>query len=109
MSLTIRPATAADASQILAFITELAIYERAGHEVKASEEDIQRSLFADNVPAKALMCLYDDKPIGYAVYFYSYSPGSVATACIWKTCTSHRNNAVSVLDANCCDTLPAKR
>ncbi len=69
MSLTIRPATAADASQILAFITELAIYERAGHEVKASEEDIQRSLFADNAPAKALMCLYDDKPIGYAVYF----------------------------------------
>lgn len=73
MSLTIRPATAADASQILAFITELAIYERAGHEVKASEEDIQRSLFADNAPARALMCLCDDKPIGYAVYFYSYS------------------------------------
>ncbi|MEE4687632.1 GNAT family N-acetyltransferase [Pseudomonas alliivorans] len=73
MSLVIRPATAADASQILAFITELAIYERAGHEVKASKEDIQRSLFADNAPAKALMCLCDDTPIGYAVYFYSYS------------------------------------
>lgn len=41
MPLEIRPATVADVSQILAFITELAIYERAGHEVKASAEDIQ--------------------------------------------------------------------
>ncbi|KTB59633.1 GNAT family acetyltransferase [Pseudomonas viridiflava ICMP 13104] len=73
MSLEIRPATAADVSQILAFITELAIYERAGHEVKASAEDIQRSLFADNAPAKALICLHDGNPVGYAVYFYSYS------------------------------------
>ncbi|MBA1228571.1 GNAT family N-acetyltransferase [Pseudomonas viridiflava] len=73
MSLDIRPATAADTGQILAFITELAIYERAGHEVKASAEDIQRSLFADNAPAKALICLHDGVPIGYAVYFYSYS------------------------------------
>lgn len=73
MPLEIRPATVADVSQILAFITELAIYERAGHEVKASAEDIQKSLFADNAPASALMCLYDGKPIGYAVYFYSYS------------------------------------
>ncbi|KPW80658.1 GNAT family N-acetyltransferase [Pseudomonas syringae group genomosp. 3] len=73
MSLEIRPATAADVSQILAFITELAIYERAGHEVKASAEDIQRSLFADNAPAKALICLSGGNPIGYAVYFYSYS------------------------------------
>ncbi|RMO84267.1 GNAT family acetyltransferase [Pseudomonas syringae pv. philadelphi] len=73
MPLEIRPATVADVSQILAFITELAIYERAGHEVKASAEDIQRSLFADNAPAKALICLNDGNPIGYAVYFYSYS------------------------------------
>nr|WP_232924094.1 GNAT family N-acetyltransferase [Pseudomonas syringae] len=57
----------------MAFITELAIYERAGHEVKAGADDIQRSLFADNAPAKALMCLDDGKPVGYAVYFYSYS------------------------------------
>jgi len=73
VSLEIRPATASDASQILTFITELAIYERAGHEVKASTNDIQRSLFADNAPARALMCLHDGQPIGYAVYFYSYS------------------------------------
>ncbi|MFC5699428.1 GNAT family N-acetyltransferase [Pseudomonas sp. GCM10022186] len=73
MSLEIRPARPDDAQQILDFITELAVYERAGHEVKAGVEDIHRSLFVDNAPARALMCLLHGQPIGYAVYFYSYS------------------------------------
>ncbi|MDE3736742.1 MULTISPECIES: GNAT family N-acetyltransferase [Pseudomonas] len=73
MPLSIRPAQPEDAQQILDFITELAVYERAGHEVIASVEDIRRTLFADNAPSRALMCLLDDQPIGYAVYFYSYS------------------------------------
>ena len=73
MTIEIRPAVATDAAQIHAFITELAVYERAAHEVIASPEDVERTLFAKNAPAKALMCLLDGKPIGYAVYFYSYS------------------------------------
>ncbi|GFM49085.1 N-acetyltransferase [Pseudomonas cichorii] len=73
MPLEIRPARPDDSSQILDFITELAIYERARHEVVATVEDIHRSLFAENAPAKALICLHDDKPVGFAVYFYSYS------------------------------------
>ena len=43
MSIEIRPATPSDAPQILAFITELADYERARHEVIASVTDIERS------------------------------------------------------------------
>lgn len=73
MSFEIRPAQPADAEQILAFIRELAIYERAEHAVVASVDDIRRSLFADNAPARALMCLRDGRPVGYAVYFFSYS------------------------------------
>ena len=73
MTLEIRPAQPADAAQILAFIVELAEYERARHEVVASLEDIQRSLFADGASARALICLRDGEPIGYAVYFFSYS------------------------------------
>ncbi|WMD21387.1 GNAT family N-acetyltransferase [Achromobacter seleniivolatilans] len=73
MSLVIRPAAPSDAAQIYAFITELAVYERAAHEVIASVDDVTRTLFAPQAPAKALMCLLDGKPIGYAVYFYSYS------------------------------------
>ena len=38
MTLTIRPAIAADASKIIAFIKALAAYEKLGHEVKAIED-----------------------------------------------------------------------
>lgn len=73
MSLHIREAARSDAGQILAFITELAIYEEAEHEVVASVADIERSLFEGQTPARALICELDGQPIGFAVYFYSYS------------------------------------
>lgn len=73
MSLSIRPATVNDATQILTFITELAEYERAKHEVVASVEDIERSLFGVQSSTSALICSLDSKPIGFAVYFFSYS------------------------------------
>src|SRR5690606_1219438 len=75
LSLEIREATRADAKVILGFITELAIYEKAEHEVLTSVAEIDRSLFDEPSPAKALICLLDDEPIGVAVYFLSYSTG----------------------------------
>jgi len=73
MALLIRPAHQDDAAQILAFITELAVYERAGNEVVATEDSLRQSLFGPDSPARALMCERDGQAIGYAVYFYSYS------------------------------------
>ncbi|WP_191832467.1 GNAT family N-acetyltransferase [Pseudomonas fluorescens] len=73
MTLHIRPARRDDAARILAFITELADYERARHEVIASVADIERTLFDDGAKALSLICERDGKAIGYAVYFYSYS------------------------------------
>lgn len=73
MSLHIRPARPDDAAQILAFITELADYERARHEVVASQADIERSLFSEGSTASALICERDGQAIGFAVYFFSYS------------------------------------
>lgn len=73
MTLHIRPAQLSDAPQILAFITELADYERARHEVVASVADIERSLFGEGATTHGLICLQDDQPIGFAVYFFSYS------------------------------------
>lgn len=73
MSLTIRPAVRSDAAQILAFITELADYERARHEVVASLADIERSLFDEDSTVSSLICERDGQAIGFAVYFYSYS------------------------------------
>ena len=73
MPLHIRPARLDAADQILAFITELADYERARHEVVASVEHIRQSLFAADNTAKALICERDGQAIGFAVYFFSYS------------------------------------
>ncbi|MFK0310193.1 GNAT family N-acetyltransferase [Pseudomonas sp. NPDC090233] len=73
MSLTIRRAARTDAAQILAFITELADYERARHEVIASVADIEHSLFDAGSTVHSLICEREGKAIGFAVYFYSYS------------------------------------
>lgn len=73
MTFDIRPAIPSDAALIHGFITDLAIYEKAEHEVLASVADIEQSLFAEGSPAHALICSRDGVPIGYAVYFFSYS------------------------------------
>lgn len=73
MNLNIRPARREDAAQILAFITELAEYEKARHEVLASVADIERTLFAEQATSHALICCRDGQPIGFAVYFFNYS------------------------------------
>ncbi|OHC30235.1 MAG: GNAT family N-acetyltransferase [Pseudomonadales bacterium RIFCSPLOWO2_12_59_9] len=73
MSIHIRAATPADAGQILAFITELAIYEKAEQQVSANVADIEQSLFAADSPARGLICSLDGQPIGFAVYFFNYS------------------------------------
>jgi GNAT superfamily N-acetyltransferase len=73
MSLHIRPATVADAALILRFITDLAIYEKAEHEVKTDVAGIEASLFGPDSSARALICEHDGQPIGYAVYFFNYS------------------------------------
>ncbi len=69
----IRPATDADAALILHFVRELAIYEKAEPEVVATEEDIRQSIFGPDKRVEALICEYDGKPIGFAVYFFNYS------------------------------------
>src|SRR5450830_1076658 len=73
MTIEIRPAVPSDAAQILTFITELAEFERARHEVIASVVDIERSLFSEGATAHGLICLRDGLPIGFAVFFFSYS------------------------------------
>ncbi|WDD97510.1 GNAT family N-acetyltransferase [Thalassomonas actiniarum] len=72
-SLTIREAVADDAALILHFITELAIYEKAEHEVLATEQTIKASIFNDNPHVFGLICERDGQAIGFAVYFFNYS------------------------------------
>lgn len=102
MSIEIRPAQPSDAPQILAFITELADYEKARHEVIASVADIERSLFSEGATAHGLICLRDGVPIGFAVFSSVIPPGWAATACTSKTCTSRLTSAVAGRARRCC-------
>ena len=71
--LTIRVATEKDAGTLLKFIKELAIYEKAEHEVLATEQTIKSSMFSDDSNVHALICELDGVAIGSAIYFYNYS------------------------------------
>jgi GNAT superfamily N-acetyltransferase len=73
MTLHIRNASADDAALILRFITDLAIYEKAEHEVKTDVAGIRDSLFGEGSTTHALICEQDGVAIGFAVYFFSYS------------------------------------
>lgn len=70
---TIRVATVADAPLILAFIKELAEYERLLHEVEATEADIRRHLFGENPRAFCDIAEANGTPVGFALWFYNYS------------------------------------
>ncbi|MCL2898083.1 GNAT family N-acetyltransferase [Brenneria tiliae] len=73
MNVTIRNAEKKDAEIILAMITELAIYEKARHEVVTDQQGIEDRLFAPDSKTEALICEADGVPVGYAVFFTSYS------------------------------------
>ncbi|MCA1403626.1 GNAT family N-acetyltransferase [Ensifer sp. IC3342] len=73
MKPSIRNAVPDDAETILRFITELAIYEKAGHEVEATVELLQSSLFGPDAVAHAVICEIDGVPAGFAIWFYSFS------------------------------------
>jgi len=72
-NLTLRPATIDDAALILHFVTELAIYEKAKHEVIATAQHFKQTLFCENPKAFCLIAENDGVAIGFAVYFYSFS------------------------------------
>jgi GNAT superfamily N-acetyltransferase len=78
----IRPAGAADIPAIHQMIVDLATYERSGHEVSATEDDLRAALLAgpaepggpDGPPALfAHVAEEDGQAVGFALWFLSYS------------------------------------
>jgi len=77
----LRNATERDLPQILAFIRELAEYERLAHEAVASEEDLRRALFprpGDLVEpcrpgAEVVIAELDGRAVGFALFFHNFS------------------------------------
>jgi GNAT superfamily N-acetyltransferase len=71
--LTIRPATIADTPTIHGFIRALAEYENLLHEVRISEADLARDLFAADPKVFCEIAEWDGRPVGFALWFYTYS------------------------------------
>jgi GNAT superfamily N-acetyltransferase len=76
-SLNLRPATPADVPQILAFIRDLATYEREPDAVLATEADLLRDGFSETKRFDCIIAELNESgaaiPAGFALYFHNYS------------------------------------
>jgi GNAT superfamily N-acetyltransferase len=71
--LSIRPATADDATLLKTLIGELAEYERLSHEVAITEEDLLRDGFGSRPRFRAIIAEWEGQVAGYALFFEVYS------------------------------------
>lgn len=71
--IVIRKAKFEDAGLLLRFIKELATYEKAELEVVATVADIEENVFTETTTTEAVICLFGDEPIGFALYFLNFS------------------------------------
>jgi GNAT superfamily N-acetyltransferase len=69
----IRPAKVGDLPEILQLIKDLAIYEKAEHEVLATVEELERTLFGEVPRVFAHVVEVDGKVVGIAIWFLNYS------------------------------------
>ena len=72
-SMIIRPAKPNDIPDILAFIRELAEYEREPESALATHADLLRDGFGPTPRFHCLIAEHDNQPAGFALYFYNYS------------------------------------
>lgn len=73
VGIDIRPATVADVPQILAFIRELAAYERQPDAVEATEEQLRADGFGPEPFYHCLLAEQGEEAVGFAFYFFNYS------------------------------------
>jgi GNAT superfamily N-acetyltransferase len=77
--LHIRQARSDDASVIVSFIRELALYEQAPLEaVKATDEKIREFGFGETPRFYCYIAEWDNVPVGFALYFYNFSTWEAA-------------------------------
>lgn len=73
MSLIIRPASRDDSALILAFIRELADYEKLLHEVDATEETLTSALFCEKPRVHCDIAEWKGEAAGFVLWFYNFS------------------------------------
>jgi len=69
----IEPANEEDVPLLLTLIRGLADYERLSDRVSATEENLRASLFGERPYAEAVIAYDGNRPVGYAIYFFTYS------------------------------------
>ena len=69
----VRPATPADVPAILQLIIALATYEREPDAVRATEQSLTESLFAQDTQVHAYVAELDGDIVGIAIWFLNYS------------------------------------
>jgi GNAT superfamily N-acetyltransferase len=72
-AIDIRPAAARDVPALLGLIRKLAEYEKLSHACVATEDLLLRHLFASQPAAQALVAEADGRPVGFALYFQTFS------------------------------------
>lgn len=73
MTISIRPATAADLPLIAQLIRDLAEYERLAHEVRFDDEVLRTKLFGPRPYAEVVIGEIDGKAQGFALFFHNFS------------------------------------
>jgi GNAT superfamily N-acetyltransferase len=71
--LEIKPATVEDVPLILTFIKGLAEYEKLAHEVVATEEILQETLFGPKPFAEVAIGYHQNQPVCFALFFHNFS------------------------------------
>lgn len=73
MSLKIRKGNAADVPEIMRLVRELAIYEKAEHEISNTSELMLEEGFSENPAFGVFMGEAEGEIVGMALYYYRYS------------------------------------
>ena len=71
--LRIRRARPGDAGLVMAFIRDLAEYEKLSHEVDATEAMIDAALFCEQPRLFCDIAEWEEAPAGFAVWFINFS------------------------------------
>jgi GNAT superfamily N-acetyltransferase len=71
--ITIRPAAEHEVPQVLAFIRELAVYERLQAQVVATETGLKAALFGPRPYAEVIFACLAERPVGFALFFHNFS------------------------------------
>lgn len=72
-TIAVRAVTPDDVGDVLRLVRALAEYERLAGEVRATEQDFHRALFAPCPRAHAVLAWADGRAVGLAVWYYTFS------------------------------------